>query len=292
MRQISFQLAASALLLLGQAAVCSAQSTLWSRHQAAVTAAQATQPRWATPLFTSSPRLEQTFRADFTRQHSATGRDAGYDTWNLGSGRGLQTILFRRTELLLSPPPFLEHTAPRTSDGFGDVSFRLKYRIFSRDEKNGNSMISATLSASLPTGKNGNGSCCAVLTPALAFGKGWGNVDVISNASGTLPVSNAPRLGHTIAWNTAVQYRLAQRGPARFFSPELESNTSFYLGGSNDGHIQSFLSPGIAIGRFPLTHTAEQLRQPTLTFGAGTQIAVTHFHTYNHAFVTSIRMRF
>jgi len=80
---------------------------------------------------------------------------------------------------------------------------------------------------------------------------------------------------------------------ARFFWPEAEINSSFYKGGSNDGKIATFATPGLIVGRIPLTHDASgKPGRLGLTFGAGQQIALTHFHTYNHATVITVRLPF
>ncbi len=260
-----------------------------ARYQARVTSTQAAQPRWVTPLVTITPRLEQELRTDFTRQRNA----AGYDTWSLGGGKGPETIPFGPLQITLNLPPFLDHTEPGKRDGFGDLSVLLKYRMFSRNEEHGNAIATFFLGASVPTGKNANGLCCAVVLPTLALGRGWGLFDVVTTAGGTLPVTNARGLGHTIAWNTTLQYHVAKTGKRRFLWPELESNTAFFRGGPNDGNVQSFLTPGLMIGRLPLSRDAAgNPKRLALTFGMGEQIAVRRFHTYNHALVVSIRVPF
>lgn len=276
-------------------AVCSAtlvpaQTTSFlSRYQARVTATQNQQPHWVTPLVTVTPRLEQEFRADFVRQTNSER----YNTWNFDNGKGLEIIPERHVELLFNLPPYLSHQAPGVKDGFGDVSFNSKYRFFARNEEHGNAIITAFLAASVPTGKNKNGGCCAVVTPTLAIGKGFGLVALTSTAGGSLPVSNIRKLGHTVAWNNVLQYHLARRGVAHFFWPEVELNSSFFLGGGNDGRVMTFVTPGLIIGRIPLSHDAEGKPGRTgLTFGAGEQIALTHFHTYNHGLVMTVRMPF
>ena len=262
--------------------------SLFGRYQARVSATQAEQPHWVTPLITVTPRLEQEFRADFVRQTNAKL----FNTWNFDNGKGLEIIPERHIELLFNLPPFLAHQQRGVQDGFGDVTFNSKFRFFARNEEHGNAIVTAFLAGSVPTGKNANGSCCASLTPTLAVGKGFGLWAFTSTAGGSVPASNAKRLGHTIAWNSVAQYRLAHRGPARLFWPEVELNSSFYLGGPNDGKTAAFVTPGLLIGRIPLAHTVEGKRRPGLTFGAGEQIAVTRFHTYNHGLVFTVRMPF
>jgi hypothetical protein len=189
-------------------------------------------------------------------------------------------------------PPFFDH-GTGAKDGFGDMSFNSKFRLFTRNEDKGNGILTAYLAATIPTGKNGNGSCCAVVTPSIGGGKGWGNFDVTTTFGGSLPVSNAHGLGHTVTWNNVAQYRLAKTGVARFFWPEAELNSSFFHGGANDGKIATYGTPGIVIGRIPLAHGPDgKPGRLGLTFGAGEQIALTHFHTFNHAIVLTARVPF
>ena len=277
-------------LLCGAAGVQTAlaQDSFIESYQARVTATQSEQPHWVTPLVTVTPRLEQEVRTDFVRQTNAKLQD----TWNLGNSKGLELIPFSRIELLFNVPPFFDHNTG-ARDGFGDMSFNSKFRIFSRNEEKGNAILTAYLAATIPTGKNGNGSCCAVVTPSIGGGKGWGNFDVETTFGGSLPVSNAHGLGHTMTWNNVAQYRLAKTGVARFFWPEVEMNSSFYYGGANDGKIQTFGTPGLIIGRIPLAHNPDGTPgRLGLTFGAGEQIALTTFHTYNHELVLTARIPF
>lgn len=269
-------------------AVACAQDSFWAKWQARASATQAAQPHWITPLVLVTPRLEQEVRADFVHQYN----DKGEYQWTYDNGKGLELIPDRHTELLVNLPPFVDH-GNGAKDGFGDMSFVMKERLFSRDEESGNGIVTLFFGGTLPTGKNGNGSCCAVVTPTLAVGKGFGRLALESTAGGSLPVSNAKGLGHTIAWNNAVQYRATKSGLGKLFWPEVEFNSSFFKGGANDGKAMTFITTGVVIGRVPLTHNAQRVPgRLGLTFGAGEQIAVTHFHTYNHATVITMRVPF
>jgi hypothetical protein len=260
-----------------------------SSYQARVSATQAEQPHWITPLVLVTPRLEQELRTDIIRQVTPSL----YSTWNLGNSKGLEFIPERHIEILINVPPFIDHTAPKSKDGFGDLSFNSKYRIFSRNEEGGNAIVTAFLAATVPTGKNGNGGCCAVITPTLALGKGWGNFDIASTAGGSLPVSNSKGLGHTITWNTALQYRLGGTGFARLFWPELEFNSSYFKGGANDGKFTTYATPGIVIGRVALSHDASgKPGRLGLTFGMGEQIALNSFYATNHNLIFTVRLPF
>jgi hypothetical protein len=241
-----------------------------------------------TPLVTVTPRLEQEFRTDFLHYYNTSG----HEIWNYDNSKGLEFIPEKHTELIVNLPPFFDRSNGE-SDGFGDISFLAKERIYSRNEEHGNGIVTFFLGATVPTGKNGNGSCCAVVTPTLAMGKGYGLWSFTTTAGGSLPVTNAQALGHTITWNNTLQYHVAKKGMGRFFWPEIESNNSFYKGGSNDGKTVSYVTPGIIIGRIPLDHNADGTPgRLGLTFGAGEEIAVTHFNTYNHETIITARIPF
>ena len=68
--------------------------------------------------------------------------------------------------------------------------------------------------------------------------------------------------------------------------PEAEINSTFWKGGTNDGKKQTFLTPGLIFGRFPIHHRV------AFVAGAGFQIAATHYNQYNHAVVASVRIPF
>jgi hypothetical protein len=259
-----------------------------TNYQARVTETQSEQPHWVTPLVTVTPRLEQEVRTDFVHQYN----DAGRAIWNYGNGKGLEFIPQRHIEILINVPPFFNRSNGE-SDGFGDLSFNSKYRILSSNEEHGNYILTVFFAATVPTGKNGNGSCCAVVTPTLAGGKGFGQFDYTSTLGGSLPITNAKGLGHTITWNNTFQYHLAKTGVARLFWPELEFNSSFFKGGATDGKTTTFATPGLIIGRIPLSHDASgKPGRLGLTFGAGEQIALTQYHTANHALVLTARIPF
>ena len=239
--------------------------------------AKADQPHWMTPLVTVTPRLEQEFRSDFLVQQMASGDDLV----NLGNGKGLELIPNERVELLLNVPPYLAHSRPELHDGFGDVSFVGKYRLLAGNEEGGNYILTVFLGGTIPTGSYANGARAGVITPTIAGGKGWGRFDVQSTLGAGLPTSHADIIGHAIAFNTAFQYHLFQK-----LWPEFEVNSTFWKGGTLDGRKQTFLTPGLILGRFRLHGHL------LMAVGAGFQIAATHFHTYNHAAIFTIRFPF
>lgn len=260
------------------------QSSFFSRYQDRVAATLVNQPHWATPLVTTNARVEQGLRSDFVRQTAPSGAK----TWNLGNTKGLQFIPMPRVEIRISPPPFFLHYDSKSIDGFGDFAFRGKVRIYGSNEQHHNAIVTAYVGASLPTGKNGNGSCCAILTPTLELGKGYGKFAMTTSAGGSLPMSNTFKLGRSIVWNNAFQFHAT-----RFVWLEDEFNSTFYAGGSNDGRQQTFNTPGILLSRLPLVRGPKGKGDIlSLTLGAGEQIALTHFNTYNHAPIFTARLRF
>ena len=77
---------------------------------AMVSASQAAQPSWMTPLVTVTPRLEQEFRFDFYDQQNGTGSQGnGQRLVNYGGPGGprVEFIPTYDTELILAPPPYV-----------------------------------------------------------------------------------------------------------------------------------------------------------------------------------------
>jgi hypothetical protein len=242
-----------------------------------VSKAQAEQPHWITPLATATPRLEEEFRFDIDWLTS----NPGITTDNYGGGKGLELIPVEHVEVLLNLPPYLAHNNPAVADGFGDFSFNIKYRLLSANEERGNYIFTAFIGASLPTGSHSNGALDAILTPAIAYGKGFGNLDAQGTFGVGLATGDTNLIGRNYAWNNAFQFRAFKK-----FWPELEVNSTFFQQGVNDGKKQVFLTPGMVIGKLSIG------RRLGLTFGGGMQIAVTHFHTTNHNGIFSVRFPF
>jgi hypothetical protein len=237
---------------------------------------QAEQPRWITPLATTTPRLEEEFRYDQLWQRNAEGVAAD----NYDGGKGLELIPFEKVEVIFNAPPYIEHhTAAK--DGFGDVAFLVKYRLLSANAEHGNYILTAFLGWSLPTGEYKNGSLHAVITPTIAYGKGLRDFDVQGTFGVALPTSDTNLVGRSFAWNNAFQYRLFRK-----LWPEVELNSTFFQDGPRDGLKQNFVTPGLVVGRLHLWNRVG------FTIGGGFQIATTHFHANNHNGILSIRFPF
>jgi hypothetical protein len=239
--------------------------------------ARASQPHFVAPIVTTHVVLVEQYRYDISRQQDGVG---GIVTSNYGASRGLEIIPTTRLEIGISPPPYLVHQSG-LPDGFGDLSFQVKYRAFSAPEGKGDYFIGVFFGGSIPTGTAPNGIGHAMLFPTLAVAKGIGPLDIQSTIAAGLPATGADLLGRTILFNTAVDYRIKGK-----VWPMVELNSTSWSGGALDGKKEVFLTPGLVLGAFPL---AERLH---LGLGAGVQIAVTQFHQYNHRWIASIRLPF
>jgi hypothetical protein len=253
---------------------------LYGYWEARTNAIQSKQPPWAVPLVTTYTGLFQVVRTDILRQTTPTLTH----TWNFDNSKGVNVILSNRTEVAINLPPYIEHNST-AKDGAGDMSFLGKFRIASGNAQHGAYTLCAFAIATIPTGSYKNGSPDAGVAPSLGAGKGFGHFDVQSTLGATLPTGNSAykTAGRPIAWNIAAQYHIG-----KLFWPEIESNATFYKGGTNDGKTQEFLTPGLLVGKCGLHPTTPGSR-PGLAFGAGMQIATSHFHTFNHGLILTAR---
>ena len=158
-----------------------------------VSASQAAQPSWMTPLVTVTPRLEQEFRWDVYDQKNGTGTQGnGQRLVNYGGpgGARVELIPAYNWEVILAPPPYVTASGPKgTGQGTGDwPMFLVKYRLLSANKDNGDYIVTAFFQMSDPSG-----TCCTisnnvlVAQPTLAFGKGWGDFDIQSTISTQYP---------------------------------------------------------------------------------------------------------
>jgi hypothetical protein len=240
----------------------------------------AQQPSWPIPLVTASSGLLQVVRTDFVRQIAP----AGTDTWNYGNTKGVNVVPWYNVEFDVLPPPYIQHNS-KAEDGFGDFSMLLKYRLAAGNEANGNYSVSFSTTGTLPTGSYKNGSLAATISPTLCAGKGFGRFDVQSTVGAILPAGDTAKLGRVVVWNAVAQYHIG-----KFFWPEIENNATFYHGGTNDGRLQNFVTPGLMFSKFKFQPDSRS--RSALIFGGGMQIATSQFHTYNHALVLTTRMLF
>ncbi len=247
--------------------------------------ARAGQPGWSSPLVTTTALLEQRFRVDTAFQHAGNGAD----TVVLDGGRGLDLIVGRTEEVQVGLVPYDIRSGKGRSTGFGDWPFaRFKQQLASSPASAGNYVLSAWLQVQAPTGAMAFTNRAWVLLPTLGFGKGWGEFNVQGTMGAVIPTAHEGKLGTQLVSNTALQYRLLG-----VLWPQVEVNWTYYPDGQRGGKHQVFLTPGLVVGRLPLTPHLN------LTLGVGYQSAVTPNYraspltpAYNRAWIVTSRMSF
>ena len=250
----------------------------WDRWFARSDASKEEQPHWLTPIATTTPRLEQEFRYDV---NWALAKPGGAYTETYGNTKGLELIPTEKTEIIIAVPAYVVHNNPAVANGWGDMQLLLKYRMLSANAEHGDYILTAFVSSSFPSGTNGNGQGKAVVTPTIAYGKGWGTFDMVGTLAAAEPVANTSTIGRTYTWNHVFQLH-----PEAKLWPEVEINHNWFSGGKNNGKQQTFLTPGVVLGRFHVTDRVG------FTAGLGEQIAVSQFHTSDHTFILSLRAPF
>ncbi len=262
---------------------------------AMVSASQAAQPHWMTPLVTVTPRLEQEFRWDFYDQQNGRGTQGnGQHIFNYGGpgGSRLEIIPTYNSEFIIASPPILQASGPKgTAQGDGDwPAFLVKYRFLAANEESGNYIVTGFFQMSDPLGRPaGISNNVVVAQPTIAFGKGWGDFDIQMTISQQYPVGALGghpgtverNFGDPILWNTAFQYHFMT-----YFWPELEVNYEYWPNGTHQNLSQVLLTPGIIFGRFPLAP------RQNLIFGVGYQMAATPNPVIQNNVVVTARLTF
>jgi hypothetical protein len=250
-----------------------------------VEAAQASQPHWITPLATTTPRLEQEFRYDQYRETLNNGSTVNlYD-----AGKGLELIPTERTELIITLPSYETRGPLKPVSGLNDwPGVLLKYRLLSEPEQSGNYIVTLFAQYGLPTGAGTLTTKNHVVTPTLAAGKGWGDFDLQATLGESIPTSDHSNTGRAVLTNVTAQYHINE-----YFWPELELNRTDWVSGVRDGRSQTFLTPGLVLGRFLLGGRTK------LIVGLGYQTAISRLYTsgsatptYNHNWILSARVTF
>lgn len=249
---------------------------------AMVARAQAAQPRWISPLVTTTPRLNERFRYDFSFQ----ARPGDVDLANYGNGKGLELIFTEHAAVTFGIPSYLVRDTPRgTRSGWADETFQAKYRFASAPEGSGNYVFSAFLGVSAPTGSDVFSAHVPIYTPTLAFGKGWGSreegFDIQSTLGVSVPGGDKARLGMPVVWSTAFQAHVA-----RYVWPEFEVTLTHWTDGPSDNKWQAIATVGVVAGRFPISGRLH------FDVGFGYQWAISAYRTYDSAWLATARLPF
>jgi hypothetical protein len=262
-----------------------AEPASWAKT---VRRARETQPDWSSPLVTTTGMLEQRLRFDLAYQHAGNATE----TTVIDGGRGLDLIVSETNEVQIAAIPYDIRTAPGGKGALAGVAdwpfLRVKQRLASSPASDGNYVLTAWLQVQAPTGIAALSNNAWTFLPTLAFGKGWGSFDLQGTVGGVLPVAHTDRLGQQIVTNLALQYHVLG-----VFWPQLEVNWTHFVGGQRHGLNQLFLTPGLVVGRFPITDVGR------LTIGFGYQSAIApRFHAkpltpaFDHAWLFTSRLNF
>lgn len=247
-----------------------------STHNAEMTKLQ---PAMITPIVAPDPRLIQYYRVSVAHQYTSIGTE----TTNYGNARGGGIIVMRRFEFDLMPAPYIQHNSS-TADGFGDTSFLGKVRLASGNAEHGNFAVAAMLAHCFATGTKTNGGRTDSFTPTLATDYTFRRMSFISGVAGTLPTGKIAAQGRTINWNEDAQFHASTH-----VWLELENNATFYFAGTHDGQMQNFVTPG---AYYVLRPKEWAPTHPFFIFDTGMQIATSGFHTYNHNWISEVRVLF
>ena len=238
------------------------------------------QPTWPVPLVTAPPGLAQVFRFSYVRQIASAGNTVN----NFLNGKGLCVISSRRTELDINLPNYQEHNNAAI-DGFGDMAVSAKYRIFSGSETHGNYILSFLTTHTWASGSAKNGAPAASNGLMLLGGKGFNRYNLQSGFGATLPIKFVSTTGRPLLWNTTFQTHMTRR-----IWLDLESNSTFFKGGPNDGKKQHYITPGVILAN--LKPHSWGSKSPFLVLDCGMQMATTHYHATNHNLLLDAKVVF
>ena len=239
---------------------------------------QAQQPAWMTPVFTTTPRLDEELHYDQSFQSIPGGRQI-----NFGNTKGLELIPYYNFQLNIGIPSYITTTTTPRKSGWSDETFLLKYRFLAGNETNGNYVLTAFMGLSVPSGSANYSSHHYIYTPTIAGGKGWGDFDIQSTLGVALPDSLGKESGPgtPLIFNTSLQYKIA-----KVVWPDVEFNYTYWPNGVHENKQQLFVSPGLIFGRFPIW---KRLR---VVAGIGYQVAVTSRPLYHNNFDITVRFPF
>lgn len=242
---------------------------------------KAVQPTWVTPLVGTTPLLGQFVREEFVRQKMP----GGAAVWNIGNNKGLSLILSRRVETDFSVPNYVVHGSAPGADGVGDFCFTTRVRIASGNKEHGNYSVAAVLSQTWATGLEKNGAATWTRGITMAGGKAFGRFAALGSVGATIP-SNAglATIGRPVAVNSAFEMHVTPKLWA-----QVESNSTFYNGGTHDGKVQTFVTPGVFL--VPLKPWKESSKSYVLV-GVGMQFATTQYHASDHNLVVDTKVYF
>lgn len=237
------------------------------------------QPTWMGPLIQSDARLTQAAKLSLSAATVVGGHVISY-----GNNHGVSLLGGRRFQFDINPPSYFQNHSTTISDGFGNASTQLKYRIASGNAQHGNFAVSAALCRSFGGGYEQNGMLTDAWFPKLLAGKAFGRFAVQSALNGVLPTGRIAEQGRAVEWNSTAQLHAGTHAYI-----DLEDNVAWFAGGPDDGKVQNFVTPA---GFVVIRRKGWEPTHAVVVFDAGMQIATSSFYGYNHNLVSEIRILF
>ena len=268
-----------------------------------VSASQAAQPSWMTPLVTVTPRLEQEFRWDVYDQKNGTGTQGnGQRLVNYGGpgGARIELIPAYNWEVILAPPPYVTASGPKgTGQGTGRLA-GLPRQVSPYLCQQGQRRLHCD--RLLPDVRSERDllhdpNNVLVAQPTLAFGKGWGDFDIQSTISTQIPVDSIgpkPKTGTTLSEISAIRCSSIRHSSIICFSifgRNWRSTTPTGPMERMPAGIRFCSRPVLILGRFKLANDTAT-RPVNLIIGAGYQVAVTPNPVTQNNFVGTVRVTF
>ncbi|TFE67002.1 hypothetical protein [Methylacidiphilum caldifontis] len=203
------------------------------------------QPKWLTPMVTSTARLEQRIRYDTYYETLPNGKKA----WDFGAGKGVSLIVGPTLQFTFSLPEYLFYPGQGAQDGFGGETFLVRQRIMASPEGQKNYCFSVQLQAVSPYSPFGNTSSTVynhwTWAPTILFGKGWGNFTIQLNLGTRLTDGNNETKALPYYYNVAFEYRIGYVTPAVEITSQSAFDQLYFINAPG-----LYVIPEVLIGRF------------------------------------------
>jgi len=273
-RPLLTALAAAALL---SPCLLAGQSSWYENFRAHNARMTEVQPSWMGPVTQTDPRLSQAVRISV-----ADWAQPGAHPISYGNNHGISTMIARRVQLDLDPPPFYRNHAAALPDGFANLSAQMKLRLTSGNAQHGNYALTAILNHGFASGANQNGALSSYYEPSIAAGKLFGRFAGLTQISGWLPTAKVTQQGRSINWTMTGQVHVGRHA---YF--DLENNFSHILGSPADGQTQNMLTPAAF---YMIRRKQWKPEHAIYIVDGGLQTATSRFRNYNHNVIAEFRI--
>ncbi|WP_079200407.1 hypothetical protein [Candidatus Methylacidiphilum infernorum] len=242
------------------------------------------QPKWLTPLVTSTARLEQRIRYDVYYETLPTGQKA----WDFGSGKGVSLIVGPTLQFTFSLPEYLFYPGQGRMDGFGGETFIVRNRIMASPEGQKNYCFSVQLQAVSPYSPYGNTAPSLLnhwtWAPTILFGKGWGNFTIQLNLGSRWTDGNNGTSALPYFYNVAFEYRIGYVTPAVEVTSQSTFDQLYFINAPG-----LYVIPEVLVGRFAFKDDWK------VYYGFGYQVGLnspTIEKKYSNAFIMKFHLLF